>query len=1010
MKRNLLLLLFIIAVILPAFSQRILKDIAQGTDNAYIFQGGSFTSGDTLFFRANEAKEGRYAYFITNGQPGSVKKISDNTFGSRDLGYEPMHYKFQNTMYFAFEGNIFKSQNDATFLIKSIYSGYRHQFLGFFQINDHLYFLIYDHSAGTFEYWETDGTSWGTTLQKRITVQNSSGSLGEGFYFDNKYYFSFNDSDSFYGIGTNFFVTDGTINGTNIFKNYRVNFLDNMPFGNYFYSTAPETGDVEWRKKLWKSKGDSLSSQLVLPQVDGNSDYIAYNPFVLKDNLYFTSYVNFQTKISKFDTLTSTVTHITGNINLHGELTITDKKIFYCAYNNNNTAIDFYENSGSLESNKLLFSIPWEYYDDFWFLNGNTKHYAVQRKVRGSPDLSVVGDVIYWVFDGNNLKKITDLHPEIALGSLVNVRKVINDVFYFGAADSSHGYELWRTDGTVDGTFLLKDINTQIASSNAQLQFGLGDYVYFMADDIRHGSEPWRTNGTSTSLLVDFNGNSSLNPVMESTHISHTKFKNSYIVNLSTKYIQIKQNGEIKQLNNVPIFSASTPHQFKDSLFFMGNDGNLWKTDETFLNPKKAVHLDSTNNWAENYGINELNHIDETLFFVTNYNSELWKTNGQKSGTMRLFKGETDELPQTNFFGQHYWVIDKKLFFERINKIEQKTELWVTDGTIPGTIKFLTSQFYSTIGVYNNKFYFMHNQTLWCSDGTIAGTVKIDNREFVSGMQLRDKFYLIRNTGNTIEYYELNTNNNLILITTVSSFVAETGSYASNFYNIDDRYLLNYFSTPTYQHFYLTDGTKENTKKAFVLKNSKPYRYNIDYTFLYHNKKIYFSAVDSLKGQELWIWDFECPDGYTVRDSITTDSTIVYGKNIWGQNIVGNNKTVTYDAKNSITLQPGFEAQRGTVFKTKLIGCANNNTPNSIEGDSPSKIEPLVKVKSSTTYPQLIDFLYYLPNKHLKEIYEQALRTKLAPVSWDIVTEKDIYRLELKIGSSVLKGFLPKKK
>lgn len=59
--------------------------------------------------------------------------------------------------------------------------------------------------------------------------------------------------------------------------------------------------------------------------------------------------------------------------------------------------------------------------------------------------------------------------------------------------------------------------------------------------------------------------------------------------------------------------------------------------------------------------------------------------------------------------------------------------------------------------------------------------------------------------------------------------------------------------------------------------------------------------------------------------------------------------------------------------------------------------------------PQLMDFLYYLPNVHLKNIYEQAKQNNLMPVSWDIVTEEKIYRLDLKIGTHIVKGFLPKK-
>jgi ELWxxDGT repeat protein len=35
----------------------------------------------------------------------------------------------------------------------------------------------------------------------------------------------------------------------------------------------------------------------------------------------------------------------------------------------------------------------------------------------------------------------------------------VGDTLYFAADDGSHGTELWRTDGTRAGTWLVKDIN-----------------------------------------------------------------------------------------------------------------------------------------------------------------------------------------------------------------------------------------------------------------------------------------------------------------------------------------------------------------------------------------------------------------------------------------------------------------------------------------------------------------------------------------------------------------------
>lgn len=1000
MKRPILLIVLIIAVVLPAFSQRILKDIAQGTDNSRVFAEGSFSSGDTLFFRAADINNAEYAYYLTNSTSAPTKKISGNSFGYSNRSRSISTYKFNNSFYLYSNGILHQLKNDSVSLVRYLNNSYNSYFLGFFQIKNKLHFLIYKDLDNTVEYWETDGTEIGTILLKTVSLPKNVQYFGEGFYFKGKYHHSFNDGS------VNFLVSDGTVNGTTIFKNHRVGIYGYQPFSNDFYFHTPDPGGLYYRTKLWKCAGDSTSSQKVLFEIDGDTTYSVNNLFKFQKDLYFTSISNGQERISKFDTITLSANHISNSLFGPLNLTIKGSKLYYSSVSADYSSIGFYENNGSLASNTLIFSMP--YNDSFIYTlyKGENNYYVSQQKRENG---QITDDVIYWIFNGSSLVKLTDIFPNITLGINFNAVGVVGNIFYFSASDSQHGYELWRTDGNSVGTYMTKDINSQIASSYPKILFGLGNYVYLMADDKTNGVELWKSNGISTSLHANLNQDNRIEHVLGSTYSGHTRYKSSYIIGLSNKHFQIFPNGDINHLGFLEANGNTNFHEFKDSLYYMGHDNNLWKSNGTPAGTKKAVHLDSTNNGTGNVGYQILNNTENSLFFTSDASSILWKTNGTKSGTLKLHEFGITELPFFNFTSFYSsWTFDNLLIFERRNISLNKTELWRSDGTVAGTFQLATNNYISGYGVFNNQLYFRDNSGLWKTNGTQEGTLQINEKDFFSGKQLRDKFYLVRrnNTENSIEYYEIDKDENLKLLTAISDFTEEGFNYPSGFTKIDDRYLLNYISTPGYQHFILTDGNAENTKKAFSLRGSIPFAE--EYFFTYLNKKIYFTAVDSLKGQELWVWDFECPDGYTIRDNITKDSTIVYGKNIWGQNIVGNNKTVTYDAKNGIILQPGFEVQKGTVFKTKLIGCANT-TLNTIEDNSPAINEPAVKVNISVTYPQLIDFFNYYPNKSIKEIYEQAERTKLVPVTWDIVTEKDIYRLDLKIGSSILKGFLPKK-
>src|SRR5258708_4425611 len=59
---------------------------------------------------------------------------------------------------------------------------------------------------------------------------------------------------------------------------------------------------------------------------------------------------------------------------------------------------------------------------------------------------------------------VRDIHPGTVPGNLFSLGSA-NGVLYFSANDESHGYELWRSDGTSTGTSLVKDTVPGIDSS-----------------------------------------------------------------------------------------------------------------------------------------------------------------------------------------------------------------------------------------------------------------------------------------------------------------------------------------------------------------------------------------------------------------------------------------------------------------------------------------------------------------------------------------------------------------
>src|SRR5580765_7916801 len=85
----------------------------------------------------------------------------------------------------------------------------------------------------------------------------------------------------------------------------------------------------------------------------------------------------------------------------------------------------------------------------------------------------------------------------------------LNGHLYFFADDGLHGRELWSTDGTDAGTRLVKDMNAGPMPSNwgssGEEMARAGDHIVFAADDGAHGSELWISDGTAdgTQMLKD---------------------------------------------------------------------------------------------------------------------------------------------------------------------------------------------------------------------------------------------------------------------------------------------------------------------------------------------------------------------------------------------------------------------------------------------------------------------------------------------------------------------------
>ncbi|HET9227893.1 MAG TPA: hypothetical protein VFR31_14560, partial [Thermoanaerobaculia bacterium] len=113
-----------------------------------------------------------------------------------------------------------------------------------------------------------------------------------------------------------------------------------------------------------------------------------------------------------------------------------------------------------------------------------------------------------WVSDGSSARQLTHFARKQAFFApsellFLNLPRSSPGPFVFAAHDGVHGPEVWVSDGTPRGTWLVRDLCPGPCAGIESIHLSLQGRLYVAGTDGSHGRELWSTDGNRIDLVRD---------------------------------------------------------------------------------------------------------------------------------------------------------------------------------------------------------------------------------------------------------------------------------------------------------------------------------------------------------------------------------------------------------------------------------------------------------------------------------------------------------------------------
>lgn len=360
-----------------------------------------------------------------------------------------------------------------------------------------------------------------------------------------------------------------------------------------------------------------------------------------------------------------------------------------------------------------------------------SRQVVLNNQILFAPNIVAAGNatgIELYKSDGATISLVKNINTTAASSSQPSELTVLNSLCFF-TADDGTGKKLWKTDGTNAGTvpYINLGTSTTIANPSGLEVFG-NDLVYAANPNSNTGNELYKTDGSGNVTLIK---------------------------DIATTLLASSNPREITVLGNWIYFSADN-----------GSTGReLWRSDGTNAGTQLIRDINTVGGGGGmptlSSNPSDFFQVGSTVYFTADNGingDELWKTTGSAGGTV-MVKDITVGTGSTIISDMIEY--NGKLYFTAYNVTDFNSNLWVSDGTTAGTTMITINPSgdsdVSNIVLYNNELYFGAN------DGSGIGTELYSYRDPFLGTEVvdaaEDKVILFPNPSR--DYFEMQSDRNI---------------------------------------------------------------------------------------------------------------------------------------------------------------------------------------------------------------------------------------------------------